>query len=218
MKKVGRFLKRGFFIFLLSLLGYGFLALLLTFIPLSGSSENCAESQDIYVSSNGVHLYFVVPRGFLSPAFAEKLPVPEAANFLYFGWGERDFYRQTPTWWDLSLGVALKAALWPTASAMHLSYYQRAREKWKKVALCPEQQGQLREFIESSFRQIEGRLQPLEAEGYSRAHFFFEAEGCYSALYTCNTWVNRGLQKAGIRSSWWTPFDFGVLYHLDRLD
>lgn len=217
MKKALRYLRKLLLGLLLLVLSYGLLAMLLTFIPLSREMPACEKREAIYVSSNGVHLYFILPRSFFEEAFLEKLNPPAGYSLIYVGWGERDFYRQTPTWSDLEWEVALKAGLWPTASAMHLHYYRRVLPKWKKVKICPEQQEALQQFIQDSFEEKEGGFRSLEAQGYGPQDYFYEAKGSYTALYTCNTWVNQGLKAADIRACLWTPFDFGVLYHLDRV-
>jgi hypothetical protein len=37
---------------------------------------------------------------------------------------------------------------------------------------------------------------------YGSTDAFFEADGSYHLLNTCNSWVGRGLRKAGIKVPW----------------
>jgi len=45
-----------------------------------------------------------------------------------------------------------------------------------------------------------------------------EATGRYSLVNTCNEWIGAGLRRVRARTGVWTPFDFQVLMHVDRLD
>ncbi|MFM7854609.1 MAG: DUF2459 domain-containing protein [Flammeovirgaceae bacterium] len=45
---------------------------------------------------------------------------------------------------------------------------------------------------------------------------FYEAKGTYNLFFTCNTWVNEGLKKAGLKACLWTPFDSGLLRKYDQ--
>ena len=54
----------------------------------------------------------------------------------------------------------------------------------------------------------------LDVEGYNSYDSFFEAKGSFSFYRTCNIWVNKALKVIGVKTSIWSPFDFGVLHHL----
>ncbi|HEX8389399.1 MAG TPA: DUF2459 domain-containing protein, partial [Sphingomonas sp.] len=64
----------------------------------------------VFVESNGVHLGIVVPKNaagvdWRELARPEHLADPRYGAHLYlsFGWGERDFYLDTPSWADVRL-------------------------------------------------------------------------------------------------------------------
>ena len=201
---------------LLLLLGlYLAAALFLSLLPTRPQASHCAERSPAYVQTNGVHLFLVLPTAAFDPAFVARLKLPELPQYLGFGWGEKEFYRTTPTWADLRPGTALRAACWPSAPAMHVITYRSPRRHWKPLDLCPKQQDTLVQFVQQSFLpDSTGAFTPVQAVGYDANDFFYEARGSYTAFRTCNVWVNEALKKAQVRTSVWSPFDKGVLYHL----
>ncbi|MDK7354048.1 DUF2459 domain-containing protein, partial [Rothia aeria] len=46
---------------------------------------------------------------------------------------------------------------------------------------------------------------------YGEDDAFYEANGKYSIFYTCNTWTNNVLKKAGLKASFWAAFDDGLM-------
>jgi hypothetical protein len=57
------------------------------------------------------------------------------------------------------------------------------------------------------------------ARAISGAHYghndaFFQANGHYSLLQTCNTWTGAGLRAAGVKVSRWTPLPNLVTWYL----
>ena len=51
----------------------------------------------------------------------------------------------------------------------------------------------------------------LPGKGYNSNDKFYKANGKYSCVNTCNTWVNSVFKESGLRACLWTPFDFGLL-------
>jgi len=45
----------------------------------------------------------------------------------------------------------------------------------------------------------------ISGRAYSTTDAFFEANGRYHLLNTCNSWVGRGLKSAGVRVPWLSP-------------
>ena len=46
---------------------------------------------------------------------------------------------------------------------------------------------------------------------YGSNDFFYKAQGSYSPVKTCNTWVNGCFKYSGLKASYWTVLDFGLL-------
>ena len=50
--------------------------------------------------------------------------------------------------------------------------------------------------------------------GYNSNDAFYEANGGYSAIMTCNEWTGRALRAAGVRMGLWTPIEQSVMWRL----
>jgi hypothetical protein len=44
---------------------------------------------------------------------------------------------------------------------------------------------------------------------------FYEANGPYSAFYTCNSWTGEALRAAGVKTGLWTPLSQSVMWRVD---
>lgn len=215
MKKVFSFLTSLIFILLLLIAVYFSAALLLSYLPANSSGKDCIEKQEAYVSSNGVHLFLILPIDHLENDFLDKLDYPKETRYISFGWGEKTFYLNTPGWDDLTFPVAAKALLIPSESAMHVSYYPSLRRSWYEVPLCEEQSRVIVSFVQNSFDDSGNEFVPLQPKGYGPNNYFYEARGKYTCIKTSNEWVNQALKKAGVKTSIWSPMTFGVLQHIE---
>lgn len=189
--------------------------ILLSMISTNSDEVSCAEKDEIYISSNGVHLDFVIPRSYLNEDRLRELHIPEDAEYVSFGWGDKGFYLQTPNWSDLKFSVAFKALFLKSESAMHVDYHYGRSESWTSLALCRDQFMVIEEFIFAHFEKTEGgHFQKIDFEGYNSTDSFYEAEKSYNLILTCNEWVNLALKKAGVKTSIWSPFEFGVIHQI----
>jgi uncharacterized protein (TIGR02117 family) len=197
--------------------GYFLVGLVLSLAPTSPKSIDCDEKKEVYISSNGIHLDIVMPIDLVDPGTSEALKIPPSAKYVSFGWGDRGFYLETPTWSDLKFSVAFNAVFLKSESAMHVDYRLNRSERWTKLSLCPEQQHELMDYINQSFKIDEnGGFLLIDYPGYNETDSFYEAKGSYNLVMTCNEWVNVGLKRIGVRTSVWSPFEFGVLHHLNQ--
>ncbi|WP_161890577.1 TIGR02117 family protein [Pontibacter russatus] len=201
-------------------------AFLLSSFPVRSSfaqAPHAEEPVEIFVTSNGVHTDIVVPVATPYTDWREKVPLHHFANadssytHLSFGWGDREFYMKTPSWSDLTPGVALRAALWPTPTAMHVEYIASRLTPTKRqlpVLLTPEQYRQLVLYIDASFQKENGGYRHITGSGYTGQDTFYEAHGKFYILKNCNNWVNGGLKAAGVKAALWAPLPFAVMRHL----
>ena len=207
-------LKTGLIGLVTLLFGYLVAAVVLSFIKTNPEELSCPKQYQVYIATNGVHLDLIIPRHALPEHLKAELGLPDWAEYLAFGWGDKDFYINTPTWDDLKLVTAFRALFLETASAMHVVWLHRSSPRWKKITLCDVQLLQLNNFVDATFRRHEqGGLINIEAAGYTDTDMFYEAYGNFSCIQTCNNWVNRALKAAQVPTSIWSPFDRGVLYH-----
>ena len=190
--------------------------------PANAGWREAERGVTIFVRTNGVHTWLMVPsvaagvdwRG-LAPA--EHIRDPRyAGNYLAIGYGNRDFYLNTPTWSDLSLRTAAAAAVGGGPSLVHVEheFNPKPSEDQALILLSEEQYRKLAKHIVSSFDLIGSRSHPLFGRGYGPADVFYEARGPYNAYRTCNEWTGEGLRAAGVRTGIWTPLSQSIMLRL----
>ncbi len=177
----------------------------------------------IYILSNGVHTDIVVPvkteliDWSQSIKFEHTTGKDSTAKFVGFGWGDKGFYLETPTWADLKFSVAFKAAFALSKSAIHATFHHTMQEgeQCKSIRIDKDEYRQLIDYISGSFQKTETG-EPLYIPtnaNYGTTDAFYEATGSYSLFHTCNTWANNALKACGQKAALWTPFDTGIFYH-----
>lgn len=198
-------------------IGYFLVGLLLSVVSTRPEDLHCEADREIFVLTNGIHLDIVFPKTLLGDAILQELEVEDRVKYLSFGWGDKGFYLETPTWEDLKFTTAAKALFLRSPTAMHVTHYYRAYEEWHRIPVCQLQLNLLIQYLKDSFeRDAEGKVTEIKDAGYTSIDKFYEAKGSYSCLYTCNNWVNEGLKVAKIKTSLWSPFDYGVLYQVKK--
>jgi uncharacterized protein (TIGR02117 family) len=176
----------------------------------------------LYILTNGVHTDLVMPvrnsqidwsREVL---FANTKGNDTTAQWIAFGWGDKGFYLETPTWADLRFSTAFKAATGLSSAAVHATYYHTVREGNDCIKLSVDslQYARLINYIQRSFDRDENGniIHIVTNANYGRTDAFYEAKGSYSLFFTCNTWTNSGLKSCGQKACLWTPFDKGIFY------
>lgn len=190
---------------------YALVALLLGLVPVNRKGLQGGE-HTIHLTTNGVHLNLILAHEDLSPALLDGLHVDEATRHVGFGWGDAEFYLNTPEWSDLTPRRALVAAFLPSPTLVHVSRYRHVGGDWNAIPISSEQLALLDAFLLDAFAtDADGHKQLLPGAGYGIHDDFLHANGSYSALRTCNTWVNDALKRSGLPACLWTPFDFAVL-------
>jgi uncharacterized protein (TIGR02117 family) len=209
-----KFLKNFVFVLVLAIGAYLLAAVVLSLLRTYPQETNCEEQTEIYVSTNGVHIDVILPVDRLEKEFVKQLQLPRGTKYVAFGWGDKNFYINTPQWKDLTVPTALTALFLKSECAMHVTAHTQPWSSWRKMALCPEQVNRLLNYIWNSFnKDSNGKIRQLGIKGYGSNDFFFDARGSFSLFKTCNVWVNVALKKAGVKTSLWSPFAFGILYH-----
>jgi uncharacterized protein (TIGR02117 family) len=174
----------------------------------------------IFVQTNGVHTWIAVPA--VTPEIDWRPMMPAShirdprldGNYLAIGYGNREFYLNTPAWKDLTVRRALGAGFGSGPSLVHV-YHERdlaADADQRPIILTAAQYRRLAAFIASSFeRDGQGKTIPLLGRGYSNADIFYRARGGYNLFYTCNEWTGAALREAGVRVGIWTPFSQSIM-------
>jgi uncharacterized protein (TIGR02117 family) len=187
------------------------------------SSEKTNCNWQICIENNGAHTNIIVPVG--NDLFAwsdridlEKIDSSSSAKYRYlsFGWGDRDFYLNTPTWDDLDWSLAFKALFLPTPSVMEVKGLNNLpnHEDLKCVAIDRAEYINLMDYIDRSFQTDRQGEKVRIANGHFNRGGFYAAEGTYSILNTCNDWTAIGLRKADLNTPLWSGLSTSIMRHL----
>jgi len=200
---------------------YLLLAVLFTLIPVNSGFLESKEGTEIFINTNGVHTNIVLPAKTEILDWNTYLQLKEHYKYLAFGWGDKDFYLNTPSWEDLKLSTAFKAAFVPTKTIMQVygySYKPKESKTIIKLKLNDEQFQKINDFVIQSFeRDVNNQITEIKANNkYYFKEKFYLAKGTYSLFKNCNNWTNKGLKQAGIKNALWAPFDKSVMYHLKK--
>ena len=192
-------------------------------VPVSTGFKPAPDGVRIYLVNNGVHSDVVLPSRsdiadwtqIFSMTDFRDLSAPQ--SFIAFGWGDRGFYLDIPTWSDLTMKVAIVALSGIDTTLMHVQYMEDPTRTpgWIALDISPEQHEKLVRYVRESFQWDErGRPRPVPGHTYFGTDAFYEAEGRFSLFVTCNEWVRRGLAKAGIRTAAWSPLMWPLFWQL----
>jgi uncharacterized protein (TIGR02117 family) len=208
---------------------YVLAALLLGLLPVNRDFRPTpaeAGGVTVFLRTNGVHAELVLPavapydwRAELPPSEvvdAARLARPPALEWIAFGWGDREFFIRTRTWRDLRPGTAASALLGLGPAAMHVEYLARPQDyRARRIDLSPAQYARLVDGLRAGFaRDAGGRPRRIADPGYFDTDAFYEGNGRYSLVLTCNEWIRRVLAGAGVRTAAWAPFEPPLFRHL----
>lgn len=156
--------------------------------------------QAIYIVSHGWHTSFVIPAKAIQvalPKLKERFP---AATYLEFGWGDQDFYQAD----EITSSLTLKALFWSAGTVIHTvaipakfaGYFSNSEVE--KLCLTAQGYSALIQFISDSFYKNQtGEIVALKHGIYGNSQFY-AGRGDYNLLNTCNNWIARGLESAGM--------------------
>lgn len=181
---------------------------------------------NIYLKSNGKHIDLVLPVTTDIVEWRSLLPCSNNLSkendydWVAFGWGDKGFFIDMPTWDDLTFSLAFKAAFWLSTTAMHITYYKEIQEDELciKVAIGNQEYKQLIAYILKKFKRDERGefiFIPTDAT-YGESDAFYEAKGRYNLFYSCNSWANYALKSANQKYLLWTFFDKPLLKIYNR--
>ncbi len=169
----------------------------------------------IWVETNGIHTGLIVPMvneqaDFTAFASADHArAAPAGSTHMLVGWGHAGVYRDTPHWRDLSPGNALSAVFGSDETVLHVTFMTEPRGgniRQRRVMISA-----------AAYRVLAARLTARFAPGgshqpaYGDNDVFYDSNGQYSALTTCNSWTGDLLREAGVPMGRWTPFAGGVM-------
>jgi uncharacterized protein (TIGR02117 family) len=202
---------------------YALAAFVFARIPLNPDFLSAPGGVPVIVIDNGIHVDFVLPiaadnhdwREVFDPAATRMgAGLGEVATHIVIGWGHRDFYVNTPTWSDLTASTVARAVLGIGGTVMHITYTNAwfYPENSVMFSLSPSDYRRLVDgIVETTILDESGRAVPLHVSGYVDFDAFYEAEGSYNALHTCNNWAISILDGAGVRVPVWSPLSGAII-------
>lgn len=203
---------------------YFLVALIGALVPANAGWREASQGVTIFIQTNGVHTWVMVPAvsaemDWRPLARPEHLKDPRygRSNYLAIGFGNRDFYLNTPTWGDLSLKTAAAAAVGGGPSLMHVDNFHDPKplDYQRPILLSDEQYRRLTRFLLASFDYRDGQWMPLIGRGYGPSDVFYESRRPYNFTRTCNEWTGEALRAAGVRTGVWTPLSQSIMWRLD---
>jgi uncharacterized protein (TIGR02117 family) len=166
-------------------------------IPVRGEANNV---KTVFIVHDAWHAAIVIRKTDIPVVALPELKDFPSAEYLEFSWGDRDYFPAP----DPGVGLALKAAFWSSGSILHVVGFDGAVKnvypsaEIMEIAVTEEAFQQLTKFIADTFSRPHPPA-PAEARpGLFSNGRFYAAEGKFSALRTCNTWVAEALSAAGL--------------------
>ena len=160
--------------------------------------------RDIFVVNNGWHAGIIVKTVDINSSEWEIEAAFEESEYIEVGWGDEDFYKSS----DPSAWMTFKAALFPTASVVHVraisEHELRSFDEDRIIKLIISEKGfsKLSLFIQNSFAKEDDKFVALSKGLYPNSIFYLSSKK-YHIFNTCNVWTAEALRSAGMDI---TPF------------
>jgi len=182
-------------------------------VVFSAAAAGCAKSieglyppapaelvKPIYVINHGWHTGIAVRRANIPEGVWPEHADFADSEYVEVGWGNREFYTAP----EGTLGLALKAAFWPTPGVLHVVGFDGPVQQFFRqrqiVEILVSDRGfhRLAVFIGNAYATDgSGRTMVVGRGQYANSRFYVAREK-YFLLKTCNTWTARALRSAGL--------------------
>lgn len=193
---------------------YFIAALGFALFPASGRPQQADGEAVVYVCTSLAHADIVMPSRdplidwtTLFPAVTP--PGLPAEAYLAFGWGDLRFFRETPTWADVRLPIALGALAGLNDTALRVVAVNPPSADPDCQPLRIDRAG--RQALIDHIRATLVQQQPVVQTGLEA---YYLAKGRYSPLRTCNQWVAEALAAAGLPHARFAPFSYSITWPL----
>jgi len=153
----------------------------------------------ISIVSHGWHTGFVIPAKTIQHQLPKLKQRFKDVRYIEFGWGDTGFYQAK----EITSGLTMRAILWPTETVVHaVAVPEDAKSSFpnsdiRNLCLNQKQYALLLNFIVNSFsKNSDGDIIKLKRGIYGDSQFY-QGEGDYYLMNTCNKWTAKGLKSAG---------------------
>ncbi len=181
---------------------------------------------EVFVISNGVHADICLPILQEDSIWNEYFKVQDfktltnSPKYISFGWGDKGFFLDTPTWADLTFSTAFSALFIPSPAAIHVSYLDKdpvISETTKSFKVDKAAFEKMKKYILATITLKNNSTILIDCCRYPDVHDnFYEANYSYHLFRTCNVWTNQVIKEGGVKTSVWSPFDTGILYQFEE--
>ena len=167
-------LRRALLALLAIVLAYLIAAAVGSLVPRNSGWDEPRQGVVIFVRTNGVHADIVLPASAAGLDLYRLVPPADvreprrAGGWVTFGWGQREFYLETPRWADLTVENAIRSVIGGEA-LMHIEHLGQPRisPETRAIRLDPEAYRRLVASIERYFVLDQSRRTiPLLGRGY----------------------------------------------------
>jgi uncharacterized protein (TIGR02117 family) len=213
--------------FFIGIIGFFLIYALISFITsrisVDGKTEK-GEKVYVYLMQSGVHTDFLVPVKNDQVDWTEYFPRENtklndtSTKFVAIGWGDKNFYMNTPEWSDLTVKTAVFCMTGLGSAAIHSTYYYEIPKDKPTIqlALSEKQYQKLIKYVKNTLVLTKTNqsiyIKPNNKKVVTGNDAYYEAHMRYNLFHTCNTWINNGLKASQQKACLWTPSSGGIFY------
>ena len=151
----------------------------------------------------GYHSALILPVETPSFSWRGYLDAADRAQYLGFGWGERQWYVNPPQ--NNPTLESLRALFLPNRAVIKVERYAEfpSGQKTTCIGVTPEHYLKLIDFIQQTFQRDAQHSTIFVAADSTYPARFYAATGTYSLFNNCNHWTAYGLRLAGATTPLW---------------
>lgn len=154
----------------------------------------------ISVVSHGWHAGLLIPGNELNRVIPQLKSRFGNPLFYEVGWGDKGFYQAQ----EITTGLTLQAMFWSEGAILHVVAVPQAPESYfageplLSTCISDRELDSLIAFLANSFaRDASGTVIDLKNGIYGDSEFY-DGEGRYYLLNTCNKWTAKALRSSGL--------------------